>query len=48
MDQDNTSRRRYFNICKNKLIGDEDSLPDMRHAQGQILIKPDIARYEDI
>ena len=47
-EQDNTSRMRYFNITKNKLVGDEDSLPDMRHGQGQILIKPEIARYEDI
>lgn len=48
MDQDNTSRRRYFNICKNKLIGDKDSLPDLRHGRGQVLIKPEVARYEDI
>jgi len=47
-EQDNTSRMRYFNITKNKLTGDEDTLPDMRHGQGQILIKPEIARYEDI
>ena len=47
-EQDNTSRMRYFNITKNKLVGDEDTLPDMRHGQGQILIKPEIARYEDI
>ena len=47
-EQDNTSRMRYFNIPKNKLVGDEDTLPDMRHGQGQILIKPEIARYEDI
>ena len=47
-EQDNTSRMRYFNITKNKLVGDDDTLPDMRHGQGQILIKPEIARYEDI
>lgn len=47
-EQDNVSRMRYFNITKNKLLGDPDSLPDLRHGQSQILIKPEIARYEDI
>ena len=47
-EQDNTSRLRYFNITKNKLIGDTDTLPDLRHGQTQVLIKPEIARYEDI
>ena len=47
-EQDNTSRTRYFNISKNKLIGDTDSLPDLRHGSTQVLIKPEVARYEDI
>ena len=47
-EQDNSSRLRYFNITKNKLIGDTDTLPDLRHGQNQVLIKPEIARYEDI
>jgi len=47
-EQDNTSRSRYFNITKNKLIGDKDTLPDLRHGSTQVLIKPEIARYEDI
>lgn len=47
-EQDNTSRSRYFNICKNKLLGDPDTLPDLRHGSAQVLIKPEIARYEDI
>lgn len=47
-EQDNTSRTRYFNISKNKLIGDKDTLPDLRHGSTQVLIKPEIARYEDI
>lgn len=46
-EQDNTSRSRYFNICKNKLVGDKDTLPDLRHGQAQVIIKPEIARYED-
>ena len=47
-DSDNTSRSRYFNICKNKLLGDEDTLPDMRHGTMQVIIRPEIARYEDL
>lgn len=47
-EQDNTSRTRYFNISKNKLIGDKDTLPDLRHGSTQVLIKPEIARYEDL
>ena len=38
---------RYLSICKNKLVGDEDSDPAMRHAKLNLLIRPDIARYED-
>jgi replicative DNA helicase len=47
-EQDNTSRSRYFNICKNKLLGDTDTLPDLRHGSVQVLIKPEIARYEEL
>lgn len=47
-EQDNTSRTRFFNISKNKLIGDADTLPDLRHGSTQVLIKPEVARYEDM
>lgn len=47
-EQDNTSRFRYFNIVKNKLLGDPDTLPDLRHGSAQVLIRPEVARYEDI
>ena len=47
-EQDNTSRTRYFNVVKNKLIGDQDTMPDLRHGSVQVLIKPEVARYEDI
>lgn len=47
-DSDNTSRSRYFNICKNKLLGDKDTLPDLRHGSAQVLIRPEVARYEDL
>lgn len=39
---------RHFNISKNKLFGDEDTLPTMRHARIDVLIEPTIARYKDI
>lgn len=38
---------RYLSISKNKLPGDEDSDPAMRHAKINLIIRPDIARYED-
>lgn len=39
---------RFFNISKNKLTGDTDSDPTLRHSRFQVIIKPEIARYEDI
>ena len=39
---------RHFNVSKNKLVGDVDSLPDMRHGRWDVLIEPQIARYKDI
>jgi len=47
-EQDNTSRMRFLNISKNKLMGDSDTLPDLRHGRAQVLIKPEVARYEDL
>ena len=39
---------RYLNISKNKLLGDEDTIPHMRHARMEVLIEPEIARFKDI
>jgi len=39
---------RHLNICKNKLLGDEDSRPEMRHGRFDVLIQPTVARYRDI
>ena len=39
---------RHLNISKNKLTGDEDSDPSMRHGKMDVLIEPNIARYKDI
>jgi KaiC/GvpD/RAD55 family RecA-like ATPase len=47
-ESDNTSRFRYFNICKNKLLGDKDTLPEKRHGSAKVLIRAEVARYEDL
>jgi KaiC/GvpD/RAD55 family RecA-like ATPase len=39
---------RYINLSKNKLVGDEDSIPSLRHGRLEVLIQPEIARYRDI
>jgi len=39
---------RHLNISKNKLMGDEDTRPEMRHGRFDVLIQPTVARYRDI
>lgn len=39
---------RHLHLCKNKLSGDSDTDPTQRHGKADILIKPLIARYEDL
>ena len=39
---------RYFNISKNKLLGDEYTNPELRHGRFQLIIEPEIARYREI
>ena len=39
---------RYLNISKNKLLGDQDSIPDLRHGRFETFIDQEIARYRDI
>lgn len=39
---------RYLNISKNKLSGDDDSDPSLRHGRFEVVIEPQIARYKDI
>lgn len=36
---------RYLHLSKNKLSGDEDTIPDLRHGKESVIIRPDIARY---
>jgi len=39
---------RFLNISKNKLTGDIDTLPEMRHGRIEVQINPGIARYVDM
>lgn len=39
---------RYLSAIKNKLIGDSDTNPALRHGKMEVQIRPTIARYEDI
>lgn len=39
---------RFINISKNKLIGDQDTMPGLRHSKLEVLIEPEIGRYKDI
>lgn len=38
---------RYIHLSKNKLSGDPDSDPSMRHARMEVLIEPQMARYRE-
>jgi hypothetical protein len=38
---------RFLSICKNKLAGDIDSDPQLRHGKMPVIIQPEIARYCD-
>ncbi len=39
---------RFFALCKNKLIGDADTDPALRHGRCEVRILPEVARYGDI
>jgi replicative DNA helicase len=39
---------RYLHASKNKLLGDEDTVPDQRHGRREVLIDAQTARYKDI
>lgn len=38
---------RHLHLSKNKLDGDEDTDPSLRHGKQDVLIQPEIARYQD-
>ena len=42
------SKVRYLSVMKNKLTGDADTEPMLRHGKMEVLIDPVIARYQDI
>jgi hypothetical protein len=39
---------RYLHLSKNKLLGDKDTNPGLRHDRWEVLIEPRIARYTDL
>jgi hypothetical protein len=39
---------RGLSVCKNKLLGGEESVAKMRHAKFDVLIEPEIGRYIDM
>lgn len=39
---------RFFNISKNKLLGDENTRDDLRHGKFEVILHPEIARYDSI
>ena len=41
-------RVRYLHISKNKLLGDKDSIPTLKHGRFETIIQPEIARYADV
>lgn len=43
-----TENTRYLNISKNKLLGDKDTISDLRHGRFETYIEQDKARYRDI
>ncbi len=45
---DGAENVRYLSICKNKLLGDPDSIPDLRHGRFEVWIEPSIMQFKDI
>jgi hypothetical protein len=39
---------RGFSLCKNKLIGGEESVPELRHGKWEVMLEPSIGRYKDL
>ena len=46
--KDDSGNSRFLNISKNKLQGGPETLEETRHGKFQVIIRPEIARYEDI
>jgi hypothetical protein len=45
---DGAENVRYLSICKNKLLGDQDSIPDLRHGRFEVWINSQIMQFKDI
>ena len=39
---------RYLHLSKNKLWGDEDSKPELKHGRLEVLIEAEVGRYKDL
>lgn len=48
LEDPNYTKVRYISIMKNKLMGDKDTEPVLRHGKMEVIIEPTIARYVDI
>jgi nucleotide-binding universal stress UspA family protein len=48
LSYDDHPRVRGLSICKNKLLGGEETIPKMRHAKFDVLIEPEIGRFADM
>jgi len=45
---DGYEKVRYLHLSKNKLLGDEDTDPNLRHGKCEVLIDAQTARYKDL
>jgi len=45
---DSEEYMRHLHLSKNKLTGDKDTDPDLRHGRQSVIIDPTIARYKDL
>ena len=45
---DSEAYDRYLHLSKNKLTGDSDTIPELRHGKATVRIVPELARYEDM
>jgi hypothetical protein len=43
-----SDKLRFLNISKNKLLGDEDTISDLRHGRFETFMEEHVARYKDI
>lgn len=41
-------KARFLTISKNKLFGDKDSIPELKHGRFEVMLEPTIARYSDV